>query len=315
MTALQPPIVSAAPAAADSLATGVAPLPVATSAPGDGIHPTASPADTARNTAFGPDSLALQPHADTLVPATVEIPRPLYRDTTAAALFGSRATAVAYNPARQAAPAVDPLLQGAVLLLTALYMLLVYRHAADIRLLFQRLTQDLRTENPHTAEPAGNRQSRLLRICSLLALLCASIAAVRCLPLPPGLPLAALFAAAALLGLAVVGYQRGVLMLAGALTLTRPFTEQLLRLRRTFLSLGLLVATPPLLLFALGSGRGIGLWSALCAGGALLTLLLYLKKSVDLFLAKKVSILHWFLYLCVVEIFPYSLLWLLALRA
>ena len=43
-------------------------------------------------------------------------------------------------------------------------------------------------------------------------------------------------------------------------------------------------------------------------GGALL--LLYLKESLMLFLSKKISILHWFLYLCAVEIFPVSFVWL-----
>ena len=46
----------------------------------------------------------------------------------------------------------------------------------------------------------------------------------------------------------------------------------------------------------------------LILGGALL--LLYLKESLMLFLSKKISILHWFLYLCAVEIFPVSFVWL-----
>lgn len=267
--------------------------------------PDSLAAVAADSLAFAPDSLAGR-QADTL--------RPLYRDTTATALFGPR-TAATLRPAAlpaAVAPAADPLLQGTVLLLAALYLLLLYRHAADIRLLLVRLTQDLRTENPHTAEPAGNRQSRLVRICSLLALLGTAIAAVHCLPVD--LPAVLLLPAAAVLALAVVGYQQTVLLLAGAITLTRPFVGQLLRLRRTFLSLGMLAATPPLLLFALASAPRSGLWTTLCAAAVLLVLLLYLKKSVDLFLVKKVSILHWFLYLCIVEIFPFSLLWLLAVR-
>ena len=36
----------------------------------------------------------------------------------------------------------------------------------------------------------------------------------------------------------------------------------------------------------------------------------YLKESLMLFLSKKISILHWFLYLCAVEIFPVSFVWL-----
>ena len=45
-----------------------------------------------------------------------------------------------------------------------------------------------------------------------------------------------------------------------------------------------------------------------------MTAFLYLKESLNLFISKKISILHWFLYLCTVEIFPVSLLWLSLVR-
>ena len=67
---------------------------------------------------------------------------------------------------------------------------------------------------------------------------------------------------------------------------------------------------PLILLFLLASpdtGHILS-FGILILGGALL--LLYLKESLMLFLSKKISILHWFLYLCAVEIFPVSFVWL-----
>lgn len=46
----------------------------------------------------------------------------------------------------------------------------------------------------------------------------------------------------------------------------------------------------------------------------IVTAILYLREVLNLFISKKVSILHWILYLCIVEVFPVSLLWLLVAR-
>ena len=57
-----------------------------------------------------------------------------------------------------------------------------------------------------------------------------------------------------------------------------------------------------------------GVWFCIIAVELAAAAVLYLKETLNLFLSKKVSILHWFLYLCTVEVFPVSLLWLLAVR-
>jgi len=57
-----------------------------------------------------------------------------------------------------------------------------------------------------------------------------------------------------------------------------------------------------------------GVWFCIIAVELAAAAALYLKETLNLFLSKKVSILHWFLYLCTVEVFPVSLLWLLAVR-
>ena len=90
----------------------------------------------------------------------------------------------------------------------------------------------------------------------------------------------------------------------------RPITDQLVALKFNYLALSVVFLCPLILLFLLASpdtGHILS-FGILILGGALL--LLYLKESLMLFLSKKISILHWFLYLCAVEIFPVSFVWL-----
>jgi len=108
--------------------------------------------------------------------------------------------------------------------------------------------------------------------------------------------------------------QWGVLIGIGALTLARSFITQLQQLRRTFFALMVVVVTPILLLFALCPRGTGGMWFLLIVIELAATAFLYFKETLNLFLSKKISILHWFLYLCGVEIFPISLVWLAITR-
>ena len=109
-------------------------------------------------------------------------------------------------------------------------------------------------------------------------------------------------------------FQRGVVRLAGAVTLSQPFVSQLMLLKRTYFTLGVIVTVPALLLFAL-CPRGTGdVWFCIIVIELIVTAILYLREVLNLFISKKVSILHWILYLCIVEVFPVSLLWLLVAR-
>ena len=115
----------------------------------------------------------------------------------------------------------------------------------------------------------------------------------------------------ATVGLAVLLlFQVGLLRITGYVTLSRPITDQLVALKFNYLALSVVFLCPLILLFLLASpdtGHILS-FGILILGGALL--LLYLKESLMLFLSKKISILHWFLYLCAVEIFPVSFVWL-----
>ena len=263
-----------------------------------------------------PDSLAAEPE-----------PEPLYRLVSAREVFGPTSLTVAPKPATYAEPlrplTGNPAFEALVLLLAAAYALLLYRHINDVRLLFYRISHDRTSGERLLEESGGNNLVRFLKIATVIGLLFIGIAAAKyaetLLPADalPELPaevsgsVSLLFAAT---WIAVVLFQSLLLAAAGALTLSRSFIGQLRMLKRTYFALAVIVSTPPLLLFALcppDTGRA---WFYVLLAESAITAILYVRETLHLFLSKKIPILHWFLYLCGVEIFPFSLLWLLAVR-
>ena len=272
-----------------------------------------------------------------------------YRTAGAAEVFGPLSRAV---PPHMPEVGTQHLLtdnagfQALVLLLAAAYVVLLSRRAQEVGVLPGPLARNRASAERLVDDSPVNNIGRLRRFASLLGLLFVGMAAVRCvdlllpetltaslsdiltdiLPGPlsgslPALPgvLASLAGLAlwggATLVMALVGsYQAAVLLLAGALTLTRPFVGQLQELRQRVFSAMLLVLAPPLLFFAVAPPGTERFWGLVVAALSVITAAVYLMGSLRLFLAKKISILYWFLYLCAVEIFPLSLLWLLAGR-
>ena len=275
------------------------------------------------------DSIGLAP-ADTLFFAdfrTAETETPsVWRDTTAAALFGEASVTV-QPPRMQAAPPAslteNAAFQSFVLLLAAIYAMLLYRNLGDVRTLLDRISRDTATGQRLSEEPGGSGFSRFLNIATTIGMLFMGVMVVKygdsLMPgrltelLPHGAVLAlSLLATAACYS--VVLYQMTVVRLTGAVTLSQPFISQLVLLKRTYFSLGVIVTSPALLLFAL-CPRGTGnVWFCIIIIELAVTAGLYLRETLNLFIAKKISILHWFLYLCMVEILPISLLWLLTVR-
>ena len=213
--------------------------------------------------------------------------------------------------------------QGFVLLLAATYAMLLYRNLGDIRTLLGRISRDTATGERLSEDPGGSGYSRFLHIATTIGMLFMGIAAVKCgdmlIPgqsmnaIPHGaVLLLSLLATLAWMGVAV--YQAAIVRLAGAITLTQPFISQLVLLKRTYFSLSVIVTSPALLLFALCPRGTGGVWFCVVAIELIAVAALYLRETLNLFLSKKVSILHWILYLCTVEVFPISLLWLLVTR-
>lgn len=245
--------------------------------------------------------------------------------TDAADIFGPAATlAPAPHPVAGSRSLTDnALFQGCVLLLAAAYILLLHHNLPEIRVLFARISRRGTSGKRISEESAGSTSTRLSPLSTLLGALFVGIFLVkgadlllpeeRIAALPrTAVPLLCLLASA--LGLAVLLYQQTLLRLTGALTLTTPFIRQLEQVRQTCFSIAVLLLSPLLLLFALCPRNTGGVWFVLIVMLLTGTLCLYLKETLSLFISKKISILHWFLYLCSVEIFPVSLLVLLATR-
>lgn len=275
-----------------------------------------------------PDSLPFGGFGSDLsaIPAERPVTPSPWRDTTVSGLFGEQSVTI--QPERLERPLCSPLtdnavFQGFVLLLAATYATLLYRNLGDIRSLLNRISRDKTSGERLSEEPGSSGFARFLNLTTAIGILFMGVVVVKYGDslMPPGLGRSlshgAVLALSLLATLAwgiVILFQAAVVRIIGAVTLSQPFIAQLVQLRQTFFSLAVIIASPALLLFAL-CPRGTGsVWFFVGAAELIITAVLYLKESLNLFISKKISILHWFLYLCTVEIFPISLLWLLAAR-
>ncbi len=264
------------------------------------------------------------PATDSLIPPAPSI-APRYREVTSGELFGthSEQAELPYIASTPDHPTTTSGYGALVLALVVVYTLLIYRHTADIRQLLGRLVQDRSTDD-RLYDDSGSSFSRFLTLCSLMSLLLLGVVVMRLVGgWFPAEPLLQSPHTAALMGclvlVAALGivqfYRWSVCSLIGVLTRTQSLFAQLILAKRTFLSLLTIAALPPAALWLLtpiGTSNG---WFAVIIIELIISLILYLHETYQLFLAKKISILHWILYLCTVEIFPLSLLWLMAVRS
>lgn len=306
--------------------------------PAEGV-PAADPAaprplTAADSTAGGPipaaDSVAADSAAEAALPRNYE-PVPMtaaepWRDVAPEELFGAASTL--HSPGAAPAPATPTLtdnavFQGFVLLLAATFAMLLHRHACDIRLLLGRISHDRASGKRLMEDPGGSGMARFLHISTAIGILFVGVLVVKygdtllrpsLLEALPREAVLALSLVASLLFIGVILYQQLLLRLAGTVTVSQQLIAQLLLLKRTYFVLMVIVSSPALLLFALCPRGTGGFWFSLIIAGFVLSAALYLRESLHLFLSKKISILHWILYLCTVELFPVSLLWIMAGR-
>lgn len=237
---------------------------------------------------------------------------------TAADLFGP-ASALAQSPAfPSAAPDGFGIpLQAFLLLLGALYFLLLSNHLGNVYTLVVHSAAGSAAGRRPLDLRGGSNYTPFLNLSIIVGLLFSGILFVRFVVpqthLGPIRELALVFAAAAALA-SLLALQTGMLKLAGAVTLTQELTQELTGVKRTSLALGSVLLPPVLLCYALVPARSGAGWLYVLAAGTALVLISFLKETSALFVSKKISIFHWFLYLCLVELFPVSLLWLLIAR-
>lgn len=254
--------------------------------------------------------------------ASTEAPR--YYEAADEELFGysSIRAEIPYTPQMSAPLTATPLFGALVLGLVIFYALLLHQHLSDALTLVGRLTRE-RTTSDRLTEDSTSDYARFLNLTTILGMLLTGAAVIRiAVPYLGYTPLAMWPATGAFWGCialfitfaAILLYRHGISALVGQLTYTQPLFEQLNRLAQLFFALLTLVSTPILALWLLapvGEGR---LWLWVIIIELVIIFVLYLKETLSLFISKKISILHWFLYLCGVEILPVSFLLLLAMR-
>lgn len=229
---------------------------------------------------------------------------------TAEEAFGSLSELVARE--QEVLPFVEqltdhPIFQGIILLLLAAYALMVCGHLFDFLALFSRNgDRDLR----------GGASIRALQTSAIIGLLLVVALIVRLCEGGPFASLGSMTLMLSALGCVtlLLLLQSGVMLLIGQVTLTRDLSGELIRQKILLFGLGSLLASPALILLLLTpteAGKGWLGWTLLVGFSVVI---LFLKESFVLFMRKKISILHWFLYLCAVECFPVSLIWLLLIR-
>ncbi len=109
--------------------------------------------------------------------------------------------------------------------------------------------------------------------------------------------------------LIVVTLQYLLLGVVGAITHSRAEVASLMRIRLTYFVLATVMVAPVMLASLMGNTSAYDVWFKVAVVGAGVVIVLFIRESIKFFIQKKVSILHWFLYLCTVEILPLSLLW------
>ena len=113
---------------------------------------------------------------------------------------------------------------------------------------------------------------------------------------------------------AVVAVQYAMLAVAGGITRSWSMMAVLLRIRLIYFVLVTVIVLPPVLMWQMNGGTGGEVWLRVACLAAAVAVVMYVRESVTLFNSKKISILHWILYLCIVEIMPFTLLWQIVVR-
>ena len=107
----------------------------------------------------------------------------------------------------------------------------------------------------------------------------------------------------------VVCVQYLLLMAIGFVTRSVGEVAILMRIRLIYFVLATVMVAPIMLVAQMSMGDGHNVWQNLGFVATIMALVMFARESIGFFISKKVSILHWILYLCTVEILPLTLLW------
>ena len=106
-----------------------------------------------------------------------------------------------------------------------------------------------------------------------------------------------------------------VLKAAGAVSERAVACHELLHLKLLHLSVGFAAIMPAGVMFLLGSDSAAEVCFWIMVAECIISLIIFVKETFLFFVAQKMSLLHWILYLCALEILPVSLMLAPLLRA
>ena len=99
-----------------------------------------------------------------------------------------------------------------------------------------------------------------------------------------------------------------LLLCIGVVSDRRDICAELLQIKLLPSSTAVLVILPAAMLYIFSPAQIAQVWLCVLALQSAVSVALFLKESFSLFISQRVSILHWILYLCGVELLPVSLL-------
>lgn len=214
---------------------------------------------------------------------------------------------------------LTPVYNVLIALITIYYMFCVYRYFDDIMVLFSSVFNRSMVSSERNSE---RRRSDifygslgklfLLGVC-FVGLLSGMWCRNAELELPSQV---VLYMPLAVIGafIVVVVVQYLILMVVGFVTQSIREVGQLMRIRLIYFVLASVMVSPILLISQMGTSYSYEVWQNVGFVAAVVALGLFFRESIKLFISKKVSILHWILYLCAVEIMPVTLLWQAVVR-
>jgi len=211
------------------------------------------------------------------------------------------------------------LYQTAVLVIFASYCIIIFRYRTLIGSMMKTLWSRLHRKK--VVEERNRSFSRLLKLLVTIGMVAIAVVGVKLVEIfdsDIALPHWSLYwltipAAITLLYL-IRTYRWSVLKLAGYLTYHTDFVKRIIFLTKIIFSIGAVLFIPSMIMFAVSTTPAYSFFVYLLGFEAIIWASYLLGQTYDLFVKENISILHWFLYLCGVEILPVSLLFVASAR-
>lgn len=214
---------------------------------------------------------------------------------------------------------------GAVLQLVALAVALLYIYTV-VRYSDVVMAILLSTVGVTPSKRGGQRYYNfaLLRnveiVVALSGIVAAAVVAVRIIgspttqvSLPTGAPAYACMAVAGIAALVLSEYS--AVRIVGSVSGRKDVCASILQIKLRHFSAAVAFVLPTGMLFIFAAPNVAGACFYIMAAQCFISAILFAKETFSLFIAERVSILYWILYLCTLEVFPVSVLLAPVMRA